>query len=302
MNQKAGMKLPVLSKVVEQEQKVWSIDEAFRYCQRLARTHYENFPVASLLIPSDKRRHVAAIYAFARIADDFADEPGLTPAERIDCLNDWEEQLFRCYQGTVQHPAFVALRQTVERFDIPLQLFRDLLTAFRSDVTTHRYGTFEDVLAYCRHSANPIGRLILLLFNYRSEAMMEKSDAICTALQLANFWQDISVDLQKNRVYIPLQDLATYRYSEEDLFSRKYNLQFRELLSFEIQRTLQLFQVGKPLLTEVGTDLSFQLKLTWLGGRKILEKIQRLDYNVLAQRPTLSIWDKTMLLTSSLTL
>lgn len=281
-------------------QRSWSVDDAFRYCEQLTRRHYENFPVASLFIPKDKRKYVASIYAFARVADDYADEPGMTPAERIEAINAWDEQLLLCASGTANHPVFVALARTIERFEIPIELLRNLLQAFRSDVVTNRHATFDDLLRYCMYSANPVGRLVLLLFNYRSEPLMKLSDSICTALQLANFWQDVSVDLQKNRVYLPQEDLQRFRYTEEELFRRTWNPSFRRLMEFEVERTEQIFQHGKPLLKEVGKDLRLELYLTWNGGMRILYKIKRLDYNVLATRPTLGWSDKISVLISSL--
>ena len=253
-----------------------------------------------MFIPRDKRKHVCAIYAFARIADDFADEPGMTPAERIDSLNDWEEQLAECYQGTALHPVFIALRETIHRFEIPQVLFRNLLSAFRSDVTTHRYETFDDVLGYCMNSANPIGRLMLLLMNYRGERFMEQSDAVCTALQLTNFWQDVSVDLAKDRVYIPMDDIREFGYSEEALFNRSCTQEFRDIMMYQVERTERLFKEGEPLLTSVGRDLALELKLTWHGGRRILQKIEDLGYDVLHTRPRLSRLDKAGVLFSSL--
>lgn len=282
--------------------KVWSAEQAFRYCERLTSEHYENFPVASLFIPSDKRRYVYALYAFARTADDYADEPGLTPAERIECLSAWEEQLTECYLGKAQHPVFVALRETVERFEIPQELFQNLLLAFRSDVTTHRYETFEDLLTYCSCSANPVGRLILLLFNYRSEEMMSYSDSICTALQLTNFWQDVSIDLRKNRIYIPLEDLREFGCTEEDLLVHNASRGVKDLLAFEIERTAEMFREGEPLLAHVGKDLAFELKLTWHGGMKILEKIEKNKFDVFNKRPTLNVFDKARLMLSSFAL
>ncbi len=233
----------------------WLPEEGFQYCEQIARSHYENFPVASRFVPKEIRKYVWAVYAFARTADDFADEPGYTIAERMDNLFQWEQYLDECYNGNPTHRVFAALAETVERFQIPIELFQKLLRAFRSDVTVKRYGTFDELLEYCSCSANPIGRLVLLLFNYRSEAMMELSDSICTALQLTNFWQDVSVDLKKDRIYIPLEDLQEFAYSEQDLLERKFDDRFRELMAFEVQRTAQLFVEGKPLISQVGKDL-----------------------------------------------
>jgi squalene synthase HpnC len=283
-------------------ERFWSLDDAYRYCEHLTHNHYENFPVASILLPSDKRKHVSAIYAFARTADDLADEPrtdalrrglSMSVAERIDALYEWEEQLVDCFNGYAQHPVFIALGRTVERFQMPLELFQNLLTAFRSDVTTHRYETFDDVLAYCRNSANPVGRLVLMLFNYRSERLMEHSDAICTALQLTNFWQDVAVDLEKRRVYLPLEDIRRFDYSEEELLARRTTEEFRALMKFQVERTESLFNEGKPLLREVGRDLALELRATWHGGRRILEKIKQQRYDVFARRPKLTMRDAT---------
>lgn len=279
----------------------WTVPQAFQYCERLTRDHYENFPVASFLVPRDKRAHIYSIYSFARIADDFADEPGLTMAERIDSLGEWEEHLIDAYRGHAHHPVFIALRETVDRFEMPIELFQSLLRAFRSDVTTHRYQSFEDVLAYCENSANPVGRLILLLFNYRSESTLELSDSVCTGLQLANFWQDVSVDLQMDRVYIPLDDIREFGYSEEELFQRSFTAAFKDLMCFQVDRTRQIFGEGRPLLGEVGRDLRMELRLTWKGGSRILQKIEEAEYDVLSHRPTLSFFDKVSLLISSLT-
>ncbi|MBN1397527.1 MAG: squalene synthase HpnC [Bacteroidetes bacterium] len=274
----------------------WLPEEGFRYCEQIARSHYENFPVASRFVPKDIRKYVWSIYAFARTADDFADEPGYTIAERMDNLNQWELYLDECYNGNPTHRVFAALAETVERFQIPAELFHKLLKAFRSDVTVKRYATFDELLEYCSCSANPIGRLVLLLFNYRSETMMQFSDRICTALQLTNFWQDVSVDIKKDRIYVPLEDMEDIGYSEQDLLERKSNDRFRELMAFEVQRTAEIFVEGKPLLTEVGRDLSRELKLTWYGGMRILQKIHKYDYDVLSRRPALTKLNKLGLL------
>jgi squalene synthase HpnC len=276
--------------------KYWSSEDGFRHCEKIARNHYENFPVASRFVPKEMRKYVWAIYAFARIADDYADEPGYTLAERIDNLSQWEQNLTECYNGNPTHRIFAALAETVERFQIPVELLQNLLSAFRADVTVKRYETFEDVLGYCQNSANPIGRIVLMLFNYRGETMMQYSDSICTALQLTNFWQDVSVDLQKDRVYIPLEDLEEFDYSERDLFERKLNDNFRNLMAFEVQRTAELFVEGKPLLSKVDKDISRELKLTWNGGTGILQKIHKQEYDVLTKRPKLSTFDKLGLL------
>jgi hydroxysqualene synthase len=278
------------------KRRYWPPEEGFRYCEQIARSHYENFPVASRFVPKEIRKYVWAVYAFARIADDYADEPGYTVAERMDNLFQWEQYLDECYNGNPTHRVFAALAETVQRFQIPIELLQKLLKAFRSDVTVKRYGTFDELLEYCSCSANPIGRLVLLLFNYRSEEMMKLSDSICTALQLTNFWQDVSVDLEKDRIYLPLEDLEESAYSEQDLFEHKFDDRFRRLMAFEIQRTAELFVEGKPLLSMMDKDLSRELKLTWYGGMRILQKIHGQDYDVLNRRPSLNSIDKLGLL------
>jgi squalene synthase HpnC len=274
----------------------WTAEDGFRFCEKIARDHYENFPVASLFVPKELRRYVWAIYAFARTADDFADEPGYTLAERMDNLTRWEQYLLDCYNGNPTHRIFAALAETVERFQIPIELFQDLLAAFRSDVTVRRYETFDDVLAYCRKSANPIGRLILILFNYRAEAPTSYSDNICTALQLTNFWQDVSSDRKNNRIYIPLEDLEEFGCTEESVLQSAPGEQFGNLMAFEVQRTVDLFVAGRPLLSLVDKKLAFELKITWNGGMRILKKIHELGYNVLQHRPRLLWTDKLGLL------
>lgn len=290
----------MLTKEIQKRQHPWSSAEAFRHCERITRDHYENFPVASLFLPRELRKHICAIYAFARTADDYADEPGFTPAERIENLNSWEFQLNECLNGVARHRVFAALAETIDRFQIPPELFRSLLQAFRQDVTIHRYETFNGLLDYCRNSANPVGRLVLMLFNYRSESLAELSDSICTALQLTNFWQDIRIDAGRDRIYLPAEDLREFSYSEEDLKNMTFNTPFKHLLSFEIERTRDLFLRGKPLLAEVGRDVGFELKLTWNGGMKILEKIERARYDVFRNRPLLTLSNKVGVFLSSL--
>ncbi|MBL8203881.1 MAG: squalene synthase HpnC [Blastocatellia bacterium] len=269
----------------------------------MARAHYENFPVGSLLVPKEKRKHVYSIYAFARTADDFADEgygTATTPSERLRLLEEWEFQLERCYRGIALHPIFIALAETVRELRLPIQLFRDLLSAFKQDVVQTRYADFDDVLDYCRRSANPVGRLILLLFGYRDEPLHALSDSICTALQLANFWQDVAVDLEKNRVYLPQEDLWQFEYNEDELLAREFNQRYADLLKFQVDRTWQLFAEGKPLPKLVQGRLSFELSLTWHGGTRILELIERNGYDTLSQRPKITKWDKIVLLTRTI--
>jgi squalene synthase HpnC len=281
-----------------------SVAEAFAYCERLARTHYENFPVGSLLIPRDRRRHVYSVYAFARIADDFADEGyetgELTEARRTAALEDWERRLEDCYQDRANHPVFIALAETVRELRLPIQLFRDLLSAFKQDVVKRRYADFDEVLDYCERSANPVGRLILLLFGYREERLQGLSDCVCTALQLANFWQDVEVDIRKDRVYLPQNEMARFGVSDNDLREKRFSEHFAALLKVQVGRTWELFNRGKPLPNLVGGRLAFELRLTWLGGTRILERIEEMGYDTLNARPRISTLDKIALLARAL--
>lgn len=290
---------PIAKLFPEDETGSWSTENSYQYCERIARDHYENFPVASFFLPRSLKKHVATIYAFARTADDFADEPGLSDEERLQRLNEWEVFLTEAAKGQANHPIFIALGDTISRFEIPVTLLHNLLTAFRSDVTIHRYPTFKDLLGYCENSANPIGRLLLLLFKYRDDQLMMLSDKICTALQLTNFWQDVAVDLDKGRIYIPQEDFTKFGYSEKPLFERKMDDTFRSVLAFEVERTERLFDEGKTLFDRVGNDLKIELRLTWLGGVKILEKIKKKNYDVLTERPLLSKFDKLLLFGSA---
>ena len=295
------MRAPLIERTIgEPEGRPWTLAEAYRYCNEMTTAHYENFPVASLLIPRSKRPHVAAIYAFARTADDFADEPGLSVPDRVSALQQWRERLAELMGGAPRHPIFLALRDTVERFNLPEELFGRLLTAFESDVTIRRFETRDDVLRYCANSADPVGRLVLLLFGYRDDQLMAHSDRICTALQLANFWQDLGIDLQKDRVYLPQEDLRRGGVPEADLFAGQTTDKVRSVVAEVVSWTQHLFEEGKPLLDDVGWDLKLELRLTYNGGMKILERIRAMDYDVLQQRPLLSRRDKLHLLFRSL--
>ena len=286
------------SQQTQLEERSWTLDEAFEYCERLAATHYENFPVGSRFIPKKLRPYVHSIYAFARIADDFADEPDTLDNLRLAFLENWENQLLQCVWRTPQHPVFIALKETIHKFDLPVTLFQDLLMAFKMDVTTKRRERFEDLLTYCRNSANPVGRLVLLLFGYRDPELHALSDSICSALQLANFWQDVAMD-EKDRVYLPLDDMAKFGYREEDLKEHRCNEAFRNLMRHEIARTRELFHRGRPLCDKVGRELRFELHLIWNGGMTILDRIESVDYNVFIHRPTLGLKDKITMVTKA---
>jgi len=281
------------------QKKHWSLADAFRYCERLARTHYENFPVGSVLIPKNLRPYVWTIYAFARRADDLADE-AFPDEERLPALEAWQGLLEKTQRGNVNHPVFLALKETIRQFDIPLQLLKDLIQAFKWDVEVKRYPTFNDVLYYCRHSANPVGRLVLILFGYRDELRALQSDKICSALQLANFWQDVSVDLEKNRIYLPMEDLKRFEVSEAELFARSYTPRYRDLLRFEVERTEAMFREGAPLVHHVKGRLGLELKCVVLGGLGICKKIRALDFDTLGSRPHFGKGDKFSILRKAL--
>jgi phytoene synthase len=280
------------------------VAEAFKYCERLARKHYENFPVGSLLVPGGRRKHFYSVYAFARTADDFADEGyeagELTEARRLAALDDWERKLEDCYRGRADHPIFIALAETVTDLRLPIQLFRDLLSAFKQDVVKRRYADFDEILDYCARSANPVGRLILLLFDYREERLWELSDCVCTALQLANFWQDVEVDMRKDRIYLPQNEMDRFGISEDDLREKRFSERYAALLRFQVGRTWELFNRGKPLPNLVSGRLAIELRLTWLGGTRILERIEKMGYDTLNARPRISTADKVALLVKAL--
>ena len=275
-----------------------TIAEAYAHCEALTRAHYENFPVGSVLIPKSVRPHVYSIYAFARTADDFADEPGLNVRERLAHLADWEARLDACLSRP-DGPIFTALAETIRAHDLPVQWLKDLLAAFRMDVTTHRHQTHEDLLAYCAFSANPIGRLILHLFGYRGEHYARYSDALCSALQLANFWQDIAIDLSRDRIYIPQDDLKRFGIGISDLRDQRVTPQFCNLMDTLINRTHALFQAGYPLLNAVQGRLRYELRLTYLGGMQILKKIRRNECDVFRRRPTITKRDLFALLSKT---
>lgn len=264
--------------------KTYTLQEAYAYCVSQTK-HYENFPVGSCLLPKLLRPHVAAVYAFARAADDFADEAEYEES-RMARLKEWENALKSMGEGAT-HPVFMALHDTVKRFQIPVQLFEDLLKAFKMDVVVRRYYTFDQVLQYCRYSANPVGRIILHLMGYPAPKLMEYSDSICTALQLANFWQDVALDLEKDRIYLPADEITRFSYSEDALKTKCYNSAFRRLILFQVERTKQFFEQGRPLCGKIRGRFGLELRLTWLGGMEILKKIGRVQGNVFEHRPQL---------------
>lgn len=264
-----------------------SLAEAQQYCAHLARTHYENFSVASWFLPRNLRQDFFNVYAYCRISDDLGDEVG-DPKISLALLDEWQAELDACYAGAPRHPVFVALSETVARFAIPKHEFSDLLIAFRQDQVVTRFETFNDVLGYCRCSANPVGHLVLYLCGYKDAERQQLSDYTCTALQLANFWQDVSVDYAKGRIYLPLEDLRRSSVSEDDIAQNRNTPAFRELMKFEVARAREWFGRGLPLLGKVRKELAIDLELFSRGGQEILNAIERQDFAVLGCRPAIS--------------
>ncbi|MCY4365637.1 MAG: squalene synthase HpnC [Chloroflexi bacterium] len=302
----------------------WTREAAFDYCQRLARSHYENFTVGSWLIPRGLLRHMYAIYAYCRTVDDLGDEatarsqgePQAQPEQaaqpdavsrlaaflpdgtgdsgpedksyRLALLDLWQSELESCYSGAPAHPVMVALQETIECFDLPPQPFLKLIEANRMDQRNHRYPSYGDLLQYCVHSANPVGHLVLGLFGYRDDERKSLSDATCTALQLTNFWQDVARDYRKGRIYIPLEDLEYFGYTEAELASGVVTPAFRQLMAFEVDRAMDLFRAGAPLASTLRGTVRLDVALFTRGGVAVLEAIRKQSYDVLTERPRLS--------------
>jgi len=269
---------------------------AYAYCERLARSHYENFPVASRLLPARMRPHVAAVYAFARLADDMADEGDRPAADRLADLDAWDSCLNAAALGAVRRgepraEVFLALRHSIEECRLPVQLLHDLISAFKQDVTVKRYATWDDLMDYCRRSANPVGRLVLRIAGYDRPELNAASDAVCTALQLTNFWQDLEVDWAKGRLYIPSSTWQAAGAVERDLTARCMTPAWRTAMKDAARRTRELFRAGSPVCDGVQGRLRWELRATWLGGTKILDKLEGAGFDVFAQRPTLTVMD-----------
>ena len=264
-----------------------TLEDAKAWCRRLAETHYENFHVATWFLPKALRPHFHSIYAYCRVSDDLGDEVGST-ASALALLDLWGRELDACYEGRARHPVFVALAETIRACSIPKKPFADLLIAFRQDQTVTRYETMSDVLGYCLNSANPVGRLVLYACGEPSEEKFRLSDATCSALQLANFWQDVRVDFAKGRVYLPQEDMRRFGVTDETIASGVATREFRELLRYEVDCARSLFEQGLPLIGMVNRELAVDLDLFSRGGLEILRAIERRNYDVLSARPAIS--------------
>lgn len=271
----------------DSDHQTMSLGEAYRHCTTIAEQHYENFPTASRLIRRDLRPAVAAIYAFARHADDLADEGDAPPAMRIKQIDAWETLLERCQtDACVAHPVFLALGDSIRRYQLPTEELHRLLVAFRMDVSLHAYASLDELIFYCRHSANPVGRLLLALHGIRDAEALHHSDKICTALQLINFWQDLSIDLPRGRCYLPEAWLEQAGLSGQQLLHAGHSLQIAPALKPAIQTTRKLLHEGTALLPMLPFRLRLQIAATLRGGERMLEKISRLN-EPLTQRASL---------------
>lgn len=299
----AWARLPESYRIPEQTP---TLQEARAYCERLAKSHYENFSVATWFLPKKLHKHFYSVYAYCRISDDLGDEVGDTQMS-LALLDLWQRELDGLYAHLAdasapapRHPVFVALTQTVTECGIPHHEFSDLLIAFRQDQTVTRYETFDDLLGYCKNSANPVGHLVLYLCGYNDAERQHLSDYTCTALQLANFWQDVAVDWQKGRVYLPLESLRRFGATEQQIAERRFTPEFRELMEFEVARAREWFERGLPLAKMVDRELALDIELFTRGGQAILNAIEKQDYDVLKSRPVVSKARKMGLLARAL--
>jgi squalene synthase HpnC len=270
--------------------------EAFAICERLAKTHYENFSVGTRLLPRKLRPHFYSIYAFCRGVDDLGDE---TAGDRLAQLDEWERQLRLCFDGSPDHPYFVALQSTIKEFDIPPAPFLKLIEANRRDQHVLKHPSYEELLEYCDHSANPVGHLVLYVFGHRELRLQKLSDSTCTALQLANFWQDVARDHAMGRIYLPADDMSRYGVTESTIGEGKATPEFKALMKFEVDRTRELFIKGFTLIDRVNGQARIDLALFTAGGLSVLRAIEKRDYDVLSGRPVVSKWVKVRLLVSA---
>ncbi|MHC4399117.1 MAG: squalene synthase HpnC [Planctomycetota bacterium] len=271
-----------------------SAAESRRYCRRLARRRYENFTVASWLLPAALRQHFTNVYAYCRWADDLADET-LDPAKSLALLDWWEDQLRQCFAGRATHPVFIALGDTIGEFRLPMEPFADLLTAFRQDQRIGRYETLDDVLRYCRYSANPVGRLVLHLGHCCDDRRARLADSICTGLQLANFCQDVAEDWDRGRIYLPLARCRHFGYDEAMFARRECNESFRQLMAEAVAEAERRLRGGLPLVDTVPEWMRLEVALFIRGGLTILNAIRRQNYDVWSRRPVVSRCRKLLL-------
>jgi squalene synthase HpnC len=278
-----------------------TLAEAQAWCQRLAETHYENFHVASWFLPRRLRRHFQSIYAYCRVSDDLGDETG-SREQSLALLDLWGDELDACYRGEARHPVFVALAESIRACDIPKTPFADLLIAFKQDQTVTRFETMADVLDYCRYSANPVGHLVLYVCGYRDPERFALSDHTCSALQLANFWQDVRTDYRdRDRIYFPAEDMRRFAVDEATIANGKFTPAFRDLMRYEVDFARRVFEQGLPLIGMVDRELAVDLDLFSRGGLEILRAIEQQDYDVLRSRPSISKSRKAALLVRALT-
>ena len=288
----AWRKLPAQYRMPKQAP---TLAEAQAYCRELAESHYENFHVATWFLPKPLRPHFQSIYAYCRISDDLGDEVG-DAQQSLALLDFWNGELDACYHGVTRHPVFVALAETIHVCNIPKNPFADLLVAFRQDQTVTRYRTMQDVLGYCRNSANPVGHLVLYVCGYREPELFTLSDFTCTALQLANFWQDVREDYLRHRIYLPLEDMQRFGATEEQIRDQRFSPEFRNLMEHEVAFAQKLFEAGTPLQHRVDKEIAVDIALFSRGGQEILRAIKRQNYDVLRSRPVISKPRKAALL------
>lgn len=275
------------------------LEACYRYCEALVRARHHNYPVASMFARSHLRKHIFALFAFARVADDFADEAAYE-GRRTRELDRWEEQLHLAYRGTADHPVFVALADTVDKFDLPITEFSELLSGFRTDLERHRYSTFDELRSYTRQSAEPIGRLLLYIGGYRAPELHAYAEDLSSAVAVARLIQDIPADWERGRVYIPAEDLRHFGVTEGDIANRRATPGVGALVRYEVARTRALFERARPLVDIVGADLAVELALTWHGGMRILDKMEHVGAKLFSERPSINAADKALVVARAL--
>ena len=275
------------------------LDACYRYCEALVHARHHNYPVGSMFARSALRKHIFALFAFARVADDIADEASFE-GRRARELDRWEEQLHDAYRGRAEHPVFVALADTADRFALPITEFTELLSGFRTDLERRRYATFGELRAYTRQAAEPVGRMLLYIGGYRAPELHAYADDLSTALAVTRLIQDIPADWQRGRVYLPAEDLRHFGVTEADIASRRASPAIGALVRYEVARTRALFERARPLVDVVGADLAVELALTWHGGMRILDKIASTGDHLFAERPHLNALDKAVVLARAL--